>query len=425
MGPKRTPVKKNPVDLEANDDGAKSPAATAPVNYMEEFINMLRMQEKAREKERHEQEAARERERLADAKIRQEEKVHAEKLRKEDLERMEQERHAQQRAHEQQLEQMQLQMKEQLAALTMQKVGEPGTKGPSTKLPMFDLDKDKESFNIWQARWQKHVQGHRLDVIRCPKERNSRLMMELTAALSDFTMNWLLNMNLGEKDKDDPEIIIALIEDHIAATTNPLIQQVELGQISQHNHEFAEQLRQRIMEKANRCKFEQIKNYQDHQSMLALLRAVNPEIRKKMLLQKVDTFEKAFEILRNEEQAGQDSDKVAGTINEGQANAMSTYRRGQRSDRAQSSSRGRPRDRLDERTSRGDSKHRGRDNSGEGDPCFRCHDTEHSHRECPHYYNDCTYCHRRGHAESACRTKAAAEARGAANSVTAHGGWLN
>ena len=104
--------------------------------------------------------------------------------------------------------------------------------------------------------------------------------------------------------------------------------------MSQCVHESAEQLRQRIVEKANRCKFEQIRNYQDHQSMLALLRAVHPKIRKKMLLQKVDTFDKAYDVLRNEEQAGRDAEKVAGKHNEGEANAMSTYRQDQRSDRA-------------------------------------------------------------------------------------------
>ena len=186
-----------------------------------------------------------------------EERNLAEMLRKEDLQRMEQERKAQQKAHERQLEVL----KEQMAAMAVQKVGETGARGPTTKLPMFDLEKDKESFNLWKARWQRHIEGHKIDMIKFPKERNLRTMIELTAALSDFTLNWLLNMNLEEEEKNSPKVILELIEQNIAATTNPLIQQVELGQMSQYVHESAEQLRQRIVEKANRCKFEQIRNY--------------------------------------------------------------------------------------------------------------------------------------------------------------------
>ena len=244
--------------------------------------------------------------------------------------------------------------------------------GLPVKMPVFDLDKDKDNFSIWKARWQTHVQGNKLNNIRDHKERKARTMMELMAALSDFTINWLLNMNMEEEESEDPDAVVKIIETHIEATTNPLIQQVELGQIVQHAHESAEQLRQRIMEKGNRCKFETIKNYQDHQQMLALLRAVQPKIRKKMLLMKVDMFEKAYEILRTEEQAGKDADRVAGRA-EGEAHAVSSYRQSQRSERSQSVSRGRPPD----RTARGDSRHRGRVSSEE--PCFRCTSNEHPH----------------------------------------------
>ena len=47
-----------------------------------------------------------------------------------------------------------------MAALAVQKTENTGTKGPSTKLPMFDLEKDKETFNLWKARWQRHIKGH-------------------------------------------------------------------------------------------------------------------------------------------------------------------------------------------------------------------------------------------------------------------------
>ena len=308
----------------------------------------------------------------------------AEKLCKEDLERMEMDRHAQQRAHMEQLEQMEA----RLTAMSASKAQDSTGKGISTKMPIFDLDKDKETFNLWKARWSRHVIGHKLDKIPNPEERQNRMMMELTAALSDFTLNWILNMNLEDEEKDNPDRILELIEENIAASTNPLIQQVELGMIKQMDYESAEHLYQRIIEKGNRCKFERVKNYQDHQCMLALLRAVQPKIRKKMLLERVDTLEKAYAILRNEEQAHKDAEKCSGKNPEAEVNATSSYRRNQRNERSESS-----------RNDRGRSAERERAESPEkaaSNSCFRCHSMSHWSNKCPHYRDTCDTCRKVG-----------------------------
>ena len=162
-------------------------------------MKFMQMQAAERAEERKEAERFRAQERQAERletkRIRLEERALAERLRKEDLERMEQERRAQQRAHEEQLELL----KTQMAALAAQKATDPGTRAPNTKLPIFDLEKDKETFNIWKARWLTHIQGNKISLMKCPKERNARLMMELTAALPDFTVNWILNLNLEDE----------------------------------------------------------------------------------------------------------------------------------------------------------------------------------------------------------------------------------
>ena len=109
----------------------------------------MQMQERARAEERKE----RAEEKIEAARLRAEEKEEAAQLRailesqrKDDLERAEIERFAMNKAHETQIKMLQ----DQLAAMS----GVSGSSGPksSSKMPMFDLGKDKETFPLWKSR---------------------------------------------------------------------------------------------------------------------------------------------------------------------------------------------------------------------------------------------------------------------------------
>ena len=117
---------------------------------------------------------------------------HGQSIHYNDIERAELDRHAQQKAHEVQIQMLQ----DQLAAMAA------GTGGPksSSKMPMFDLVKDKDTFKLWKSRWDLHVQGHKFDSISNLVERNVRLRAELNSCLSDETLNWLLNNNFSTED---------------------------------------------------------------------------------------------------------------------------------------------------------------------------------------------------------------------------------
>ena len=93
-----------------------------------------------------------------------EERVMMESQRKEDLKRAEQERHHQQKAHEAQMQVLQDQLK------AMSNRSESNSKS-SSKLPMFDMVNDKDTFKLWKSRWDSHVQGHKLDKISDPEEQ--------------------------------------------------------------------------------------------------------------------------------------------------------------------------------------------------------------------------------------------------------------
>ena len=151
----------------------------------------------------------------------------------------------------------------------------------STKMPVFDIDKDQDSFKPWLSRWKLHVQGHGLERISDTNERQARIMLELTSALSDLTLNWILNKNFDEKDRTNPEFVLKAIEEKISRSSNPLVHQIELAMITQYENESADNLIQRIQEKSNKCEFKSVKDLHDHQNMLTLLKVVNPEVQKK------------------------------------------------------------------------------------------------------------------------------------------------
>ena len=64
----------------------------------------------------------------------------------------------------------------------------PAASRSSHKLPSFDIYKDKDTFAQWRARYVIHLEDD--DV------RNERALTELTAALSNDTLQWIANRDL-------------------------------------------------------------------------------------------------------------------------------------------------------------------------------------------------------------------------------------
>ena len=106
----------------------------------EDLLAYMKMQEKIRKEEAIRQDQ-----------IRQEEREYADKVRKDDLERMEIERHQVRKAHDLQI---------QMLTAQLTKHSEGNSSRSASKMPVFDLDKDADSFPLWLSRWQLFVKGN-------------------------------------------------------------------------------------------------------------------------------------------------------------------------------------------------------------------------------------------------------------------------
>ena len=271
---------------------------------------------------------------------------------------------------------------------------------------MFDMVNDEDAFKLWKSRWDTHVQGHKLDKISNPVEQKIRLKAELTSCLSDSTLSWLLNNNFAESDLLCANFILQAIELKINESTNPLIQQIEMSKIVQTEHESGDHLGQRVREMANKCSFDTVKNYKDHYSMITLLRAVKPQYRKKMLLEKVDTFDKAMAVLLSEEQANLDSKQCTSTISDGATFATSAYKRNQTHER-QNFQPPKPKN-VSDTVPRGDY------------ICRRCETPGHFNSSCPSINMICQSCDTKGHTAKACPQNRDRAPSGHANTIRAY-----
>ena len=234
MPTKRTPTKKVPasisapvsptgprtrsksplvnIQMSAAAEAAKNAAAAAaaakvPAGISPDFLMYMQMQEK--KEARAEQ-------------IRLEDLARMEDVRREDRDRAEHDRKAQQKMYEQQLK-----------VLTQQLTATKAASKSSSKMPLFDLEKDQENFPIWLNRWQLHIQGHGLTAITNHEERSNRLLMELTASLTDSTLAWIASKGFDHDEMGDYKFILKAMEEKISRTSNPLVHQMELHQLQQ------------------------------------------------------------------------------------------------------------------------------------------------------------------------------------------------
>ena len=335
-------------------------------------------------------------------------------------------------------------MVDQIAGLTATKPER--ARPPTARLPSFDIDKDQKSFPQWKGRWEAYIKANKLHTISEPEEKKDRLMGDLTSALTDNTLRWILHRDMPEEDRSDAEKVIQAIEDHIKESTNPVVAVVELITMKRYPNETADHLNARINEKLTQCDTSSITDVRDYLGLIATIVACEPHLRKRMYLDKINTHAKAALAVKADEQATVHS-KMLPADTPASVNATSTYKRDQTRDRqAQQPQQERPRE--DQGSHRGQARGRGRYERGRGGhsrdqsrgrsesrdqpqrqsrpesqsgspkPCYRCGKTNHIPSECWFIDKECLNCHKIGHIAPACRgPKQSQAANGSSNSV--------
>ena len=176
-------------------------------------------------------------------------------------------------------------------------------KGPVVKLPMFDIDRDHKSFPQWRERWNGYLVAHGLTSDPADDENEEKLMTYLKSSLTDNTLRWLKHQDISDADRKSTKKVLDIFEDHIKESTNPIVAVVELLTMKRYQSETADHLNARIQDKLNQCDFSGVTDMREYMGFVATTVAVDNPLRKRMFLDKVDSYAKARIAVKTDEQA--------------------------------------------------------------------------------------------------------------------------
>ena len=254
-------------------------------------------------------------------------------------------------------------MADQVARLTTG--GNNRQKAPLVKLPSFDVDKDAKNFPQWTERWDCYLTAHSLEAEPEDEDAEEKLMTYLKSALTDNTLRWIKHQDIPDETRKSTEGILDYIAEHIKESTNPIVAVVELLTMKKFPSETADHLNARIQDKLNQCDFSKVTDIREFIGFLATMVAVESSLRKRMFLDKVDTYAKARIAVKSDEQATANA-KLSHS-HEASAHATSSYKKDQKAFRQNFNPEQefRPRDQASSRGARGG--YQGRNHDGRPD----------------------------------------------------------
>jgi hypothetical protein len=153
-------------------------------------------------------------------------------------------------------------------------------------------------------------------------------MKYLKSAFTDNTLRWLKHQDIPEQTRKSTEGILDYIEEHIKESTNPIVAVVELLTMKRFSSESADHLNAQIQDKLNQCDFSKVTDVREYIGFLATMVAVDSSLRKRLFLDKVDTYAKARIAVKSDKQATANA-KLSNN-HEASAHATSSYKKDQK-----------------------------------------------------------------------------------------------
>ena len=239
----------------------------------------------------------------------------------------------------------------------------------------------------------------------------------LQQALSDFTLKWIHNKGFTAENLEDADFLINQLECYIKGTTNPLVQITQLFSLKHDPAQSIESFVTEIKERCRLCEFDKVKSIDNWIPMIVLCcNVAHPDMRKKLLLEKDLTFERAVEICLEEEKALRTSKQLAksgGDVCVTTANATSAYSQNrsqhQQRQHQQNHGGGQERGRSASRNWRASGSDRSQSQAHHGNAqdvkCYSCGKSGHKSKapECKATDKTCRNCDKKGHLESVCK----------------------
>jgi hypothetical protein len=172
------------------------------------------------------------------------------------------------------------------------------------KAPKFDLEKDRDNFEMWKLKWADFLISSNINSINRAAVKEEQTKAALTAAFADDTLRWLNGQGFDPDDLGKAEFIIKKIDEHIQGTTNPYVQVVVLiGRKKSANKSFNHFVTD-VCKRVKRCALNKVTNITDwFTTMIIVANHDNTDVRKKLLLHQDLKLDKAKAICKEEEKA--------------------------------------------------------------------------------------------------------------------------
>jgi len=272
------------------------------------------------------------------------------------------------------------------------------------KPPKFDLEKESNTFNTWKEKWSYYIKSSGIMGLTGTRKAET-MRAELQLAFSDATIRWLSHQDITPVQREDTDFIIERLQQYIKGNTNPMVSVVNTLKFKQRENDDPEFYFAGLEERSKYCGIKDLKDPEDWWKVTNTCINIHSEdARKKLLLEKDLTYQRAKEIVIAEWKASKTAKQMAEGSGDPFAAAVSTYKSNTNSanqNRQPRQQNGQARGRSQSRGRNGGNKRRV---PSKHPQCVRCGKDNHKSDNCFSLDKTCEKCNKKGHYAHMCKS---------------------